>query len=177
MSSVAIRRICASGVCQRITSGTNPGTRDGSESNWSKLPPVFDSPNTPPEIEFRVVSLPPIMSRIKFPMNSMSSMACILGSLAINVMKSGCSSGSRNRRSSHNCLNSLSISNIPALRSSSGKAPPTASLDVARSDHAVSFRRSSNGKSKRVASICVVSSTDTRSTQLNGVRSGRSSSN
>ena len=39
----------------------------------------------------------------------------------------------------------------------------------------MSFERSSNGKSKRVASIWVVSSIDTRSTQLNSSFRGRSS--
>ena len=44
-------------------------------------------------------------------------------------------------------------------------AAPT--LAMATSDHQVSLRRSSNGKSKSVASIIVVSSTETRSTQSN----------
>jgi len=43
--------------------------------------------------------------------------------------------------------------------------PPASAPDVAMSDQWVSLRRSSNGKSKIVASICVVSSMETRSTQ------------
>ncbi len=46
---------------------------------------------------------------------------------------------------------------------------------VTISDQRVSFRRSSKGKSNRVQSIWVVSSTETRSTQLNGSPIGSSS--
>jgi hypothetical protein len=47
---------------------------------------------------------------------------------------------------------------------------------VATSDHQVSSRRSSNGKSNSVASISVVSSIDTLSTQSKGSLRGRLSS-
>ena len=43
---------------------------------------------------------------------------------------------------------------------------PDSGVAVATSDQRVSFRRSSQGKSNRVASIWVVSSMDTLSTQL-----------
>ena len=68
----------------------------------------------------------------------------------------------RSLKSSVNCAKHPMIS---APRSSSlrcaAPSPP-----VKMSDHKVSFRRCSKGKSKRVASICVVSSMDTLSTQL-----------
>jgi len=47
---------------------------------------------------------------------------------------------------------------------------------VVTSDQRVSLRRSSNGKSNSVASICVVSSIDTRSTKLKVSLRGKSSS-
>ena len=52
---------------------------------------------------------------------------------------------------------------------------PPSGRPTATSDQYVSLRRSSNGKSNRVASICVVSSIDTLSTQLNVSPSGSSS--
>lgn len=52
---------------------------------------------------------------------------------------------------------------------------PARVLTVATLDQWVSFVRSSNGKSNKVASIWVVSSTDTRSTQSNVTPRGRSS--
>ena len=53
--------------------------------------------------------------------------------------------------------------------------PPLGSA-VATSDQRVSLRRSSNGKSNSVASICVVSSIETRSTKLKVSLRGRLSS-
>ena len=52
----------------------------------------------------------------------------------------------------------------------------TSGTEVATSDHQVSSLRSSKGKSNSVASICVVSSIDTRCTQLNSSLRGSSSS-
>ena len=49
-------------------------------------------------------------------------------------------------------------------------------IEVATSDQRVSLCRSSNGKSNSVASICVVSSIDTRCTQLKGSSRGSPSS-
>ena len=53
--------------------------------------------------------------------------------------------------------------------------PPLIGIAVATSDQRVSLRRSSNGKSNRVASIWVVSSMETRSTQSNVSPMGRAS--
>ena len=69
-SAVAVRRIWITGVCQRTISGTRLFTSSGlarSFANWSGN---WLSPNSPPVIELRVVSLPPTRNRIRMPMRS-----------------------------------------------------------------------------------------------------------
>ena len=102
-------------------------------------------------------------------------MSRVAGLWAIKVIRSLCSAGSQFKRSCHSAVNSFKHSISPSLRASSGKVPPVATLEVAKSDQAVSFRRSSNGKSKIVANICVVSSIETDSTQLNSSPTGSAS--
>ena len=65
-----------------------------------------------------------------------------------------------------------------AMRSASlfTTASAASMLAMATSDQWVSLRRSSHGKSNRVASIMAVSSVETRSTQSNGWLRGRPSS-
>ena len=43
----------------------------------------FDNPHTPPDIEFRVVSLPPTISRLQFASNSRKSMFRVASACAI----------------------------------------------------------------------------------------------
>ena len=62
-----------------------------------------------------------------------------------------------------------------ARRCSSESMMPMPGPAVATSDQRVSLRRSSKGKSKRVASICAVSSMETLSTQLKASPTGSSS--
>src|SRR3954453_12952910 len=67
-------------------------------------------------------------------------------------------------------------SNSSARRCSWLSYTPLFGRAVATSDQRVSLRRSSHGKLKSVASICVVSSIETRSTQLNVLLRGKLSS-
>jgi len=74
MSRVALRRMWASGVCQRMVSETIEGIRPWSAlslSYWSRF--SFKA-RMEPVMVLRVVSLPPTISRIRFPRYSMRSM-------------------------------------------------------------------------------------------------------
>ena len=79
-------------------------------------------------------------------------------------------------RSAHILLKYSSISKSSARLSSSVSMMPEPGAAVATSDQRVNFLRSSKGKSKSVASIWVVSSIDTLSTQLKVSPIGRESS-
>ena len=161
----------ASGVCQRIISDTILGIRCGAAFTLSSSPGYSFMASTPPEIEFRVVSLPPTMSSSKLPRNSMGAMCLVDSPWASIEIKS--LAGADCWRSSHNFVKYSRHSINSARRCSWVSVNPIPGGVVATSLHLVSLRRSSNGKSNSVANIWVVSSTDTRSTQSNDSSKGR----
>ena len=116
------------------------------------------------------MSLPPTISKIRLPRNSIGCISLVFSPCASMEMRSR--PGSESLRSSHKRVKNARHSRRCARRSSvetiSGPA-------VTMSDQNVSLRRSSNGKSKSVASICVVNSMETLSTQSNVSPSGRES--
>ena len=79
-------------------------------------------------------------------------------------------------RSFHSRMKQARHSISSAWRASSEALIPESGCAVATSDQRVSLRRSSHGKSNRMASICVVSSMDTQSTQSKVSPTGRASS-
>ncbi len=102
MSDSAVRRMWASGVCQRMISGTMFGIKDRSAFSLAYCAGYWLSASTPPEIELRVVSLPPTISSIRLPKSSIGSliMSRVSGSWASNEMKSnlgGAAARSRHR--------------------------------------------------------------------------------
>ena len=128
---------------------------------------------TQPEIELRVVSLPPTISRMRLPRNS-----------CVHVRASPRRApASRSGRCFGGCVDALvpqsreivdaSVELGLRARPRSSTRPSVPGVVVATSDQRVSLRRSSNGKSNRVASICVVSSIETWSTQSNASPLGR----
>src|SRR5690606_11654369 len=62
VSTRAVRRICDSGVCQRMISETILPIRPGSAFSFSHSFEFWPSARTPPVMELRVVSLPPTIS-------------------------------------------------------------------------------------------------------------------
>src|SRR6267154_2766525 len=74
VSTSAVRRMCASGVCQRITSGTMESISAGSSrSFWYCSGNSFNA-STEPLMVLRVVSLPPTISRMMLPIRLSGSM-------------------------------------------------------------------------------------------------------
>ncbi len=166
--------MCASGVCQRITSGTSPAISAGSARSLSYCSGFSFKASTEPVIELRVVSLPPTISKMRLPSRLSRSMPRVAWLCAIMEMRSlfiGARARSANSRAKVSPHSASS-----ARRCSSLAYTPLLGSAVATSDQRVSLRRSSQGKSNSVASICVVSSIDTRSTQLKVSLRGRLSS-
>src|SRR5436305_14515612 len=81
--------------------------------------------------------------------------------------------GSELTRSFQSFVKYAAHSSITCRRSSGEETTPLLGSAVETSDQRVSLRRSSNGKSNSVASICVVSSIETRSTKLKDSLRGR----
>ncbi len=69
VSASAVRRMWASGVCQRMISGTMLAISSGLARSFWYWSGILFSAYTAPEIELRVVSLPPTISRIRLPRN------------------------------------------------------------------------------------------------------------
>ena len=114
---------------------------------------------------FRVVSLPPTISRMTFPWKVMKSMSRVAGLCAIIEIRS--MPGSALTRSSHSPLKAVKHSIIASLLCCQLFTGPWPGWFMIMSDHQGSLRRCSNGKSNSVASVIAVSSFDTRSTQSN----------
>ncbi len=74
--------MCASGVCQRIVSETIEGISDGSARSLAYWSGNLLRAKTLPEIVLRVVSLPPIVSRMTFPRYSNWFMPRVAGPCA-----------------------------------------------------------------------------------------------
>ena len=88
VSTSAVRRICASGVCQRITSGTMVSISAGlSRSFWYWSGCSF-SASTEPLMVLRVVSLPPTISRMMLPIKLSGSMCRVASLCAIIEIRS-----------------------------------------------------------------------------------------
>ena len=122
----------------------------------------------------RVVSLPPTISSNRLPRYSNGGISRVFSPCASMDTKS--SPGFFNRSSLSRIKYSKHSSNSSLRCSIDSIMPPGCGIAKVMSDQRVSFLRSSNGKSKRVASIMVVNSIDTVSTQSNGVSSGKLSS-
>ncbi len=120
---------------------------------------------------FRVVSLPPTISSNKLPRYWNGGMSLVSSPCASMETKS--SPGFFSRSSFSLMKYSRHSSNSSRRCSIDSMMPPGCGIANVMSDHRVSFRRSSKGKSNKVASIMVVSSIDTVSTQSNGSSSGR----
>src|SRR5580704_4676364 len=125
----------------------------------------------PPVMVLRVVSLPPTISSRMFPRNSINGMSLVASPWASIEIKSLV--GGWVAFTSHRPLKYIAQA-MNSLRMSSWVISSEVS-EVVRSDQYCSLRRSSNGKSNKVASIWMVSSTETRSTQSNGSPIGSSS--
>ena len=106
-------------------------------------------------------------------MNSSSDISLIASEWIIIEMRSG-DGGAASLRS-HKARNSVAIWYRWVSRSIRVSGLRASSMSPAQSDQVVSLRRSSHGKSNSIASIPVVSSIDTRSTQSNVPPSGSSS--
>ena len=176
VSQVAVRRMCASGVCQRTISGTIESTSAGLARSFAHSSGWRDSASRPPVMELRVVSLPPTISSTRLPMYSRGDMFRVEAPWASIDTRSV--RGGALTRSFHSRVKYAAILPISAARSSHDATTrrSTSGFAVAQSDQWVSSRRSSSGKSNSVASISVVSSIDTRSTQSKVSPRGRSSS-
>ena len=120
-----------------------------------------------PEMVLRVVSLPPMISRMTFPRYSNWSMSArrravrqhrdqVARGLGVHPLVPQVQEVGRSTRSSRRA-------SAPSCRRCRGPAGV-----MTMSDQRVSLRRSSNGKSNSVASVIAVSSIETLSTQSNG---------
>ena len=113
-------------------------------SNWSGN---WLRASTPPLMEFRVVSLPPTISRTRLPKNSIGrSIKSLVSSLLCSiVMRSKPGSSPAARRASlsrHRALSPRAASTNPRKTLSLSEGPPLAcSMELARSDHSTSLRR------------------------------------
>ena len=123
-----------------------------------------------PEIVLRVVSLPPMISKPTFPWNSCRSISRVAGPWASMEIRSN--RGSEDARSRHISSKAPKHSSSWLRFCSQLVTGPKPGALVIMSDQWVSFRRSSKGKSNRVAKVMAVSSLETRSTQSNGVPIG-----
>ena len=144
-SSSAVRRIWITGVCQRMISDTRPGISAGLSRTLRRSSGYWLSPQTPPDIELRVVSFPPTRKRIRMPMRSRNDILLVRSLCARIEMMSN--SGGRLARSSHNTfMYSVNLSSS-AKRSSSERTSASGALmsQIATSDHRISSRRSSSG--------------------------------
>ena len=121
------------------------------------------------------MSLPPTMSKIRLPKNSSGSISLVFSPWASIETRSD-PGVVIDARSFQRPVKYSRHSNSSAWRWASESTMPVPGEAVATSDHRVSLRRSSKGKSNRVANIWVVNSIETRSTQLKEVPTGRSSS-
>ena len=126
--------------------------------------------STRPDMELRVVSLPPTSRRAMAPMNRCSSMSPI-ASLCASIERRSPLGGAA-LRSSNTFLNAAAISKTCFSRSafSSGSGPM--SIFAAQSDQIGNLSRSSQGQSNNVAIIAVVSGTEMLDTQSNASVSG-----
>ncbi len=79
MSSSAVRRMWASGVCQRMVSETIEGIRSGVSRSFLYWSGFLFRAKTEPEMVLRVVSLPPTVSRMTLPCTSRMSMSRVSG--------------------------------------------------------------------------------------------------
>ena len=70
-SATAVRRMCTIGDCQRMISDTALGISEGLSRSLRYSSGWLFSAHTPPDIELRVVSLPPTMSSTRFPRKSL----------------------------------------------------------------------------------------------------------
>ena len=120
------------------------------------------------------MSLPPTISSKMLPRYSIGGIFFVASPCDSIEMRSF--PGSSFTRSFHSRVNVARQSCIASHRSSLLLMMPPPGIAVAASDQKVSLWRSSNGKSNSVASIWVVSSIETRSTQSNSSPIGRSSS-
>ena len=88
VSTSAVRRIWAKGVCQRITSGTIVSISAGlSRSFWYWSGFSFKA-STDPLMVLRVVSLPPTISRMMLPIRLSGSMCRVASLCAIIEIRS-----------------------------------------------------------------------------------------
>jgi hypothetical protein len=147
---------------------------EGSSSNSLRWSGNLSNAWTIPLIVLRVVSLPPTISSTRLPMNSSGLIWFIAGEWIIIEMRSPV--GSECARSIHNCMKYAPISLRIAWRWTSRSRTRPISVSPAQSDQNVSSRRSSHGKSNSSASMPVVSSIETVSTQSNTWRRGSVSS-
>ena len=120
------------------------------------------------------MSLPPTMRRTRLPRYSRGGMFAKAGLLAIMEMKSRlfppCRSFHSFWKYSRHSKRMRSLSSSVMF-----DAPTSSGLEVAASDQKGRRCRSSKGKSKSVASICVVSSMETAGTQSKRSPTGRPS--
>ncbi len=150
-SEVVVLRISGSGVCQRMISGTRESTSDGFSRSFCHSSGRSCKARSPPEMEFRVVSLPPTIKRINVPISSWGSIAAISECASIEIMSDRTGSFARCARSAEKVVTHGSSSSRRWASEITGPSGDVAK--VATSDHQVSLRLSSKGKSKRVASI------------------------
>ena len=80
--------MCATGLCQRMISGTMFGMRLGLASSFSYSAGLRFKASTPPLIELRVVSLPPTIKSRMLPRYSFGGMLRVLSPLASVEIKS-----------------------------------------------------------------------------------------
>ena len=118
------------------------------------------------------MSLPPTINSKRLPRNSYGCISRVASPLASIDTKS---LPGFPTRSCHNRVKYSKQESISWRPSSLDSTMPSSCPAVTTSDQRVSFRRSSNGKSNKVASIWVVSSMETVSTQSNVSPTGNAS--
>ena len=102
VSASAVRRMWASGVCQRMISGTALSISAGLARSLAICSGCWCSASTPPVIELRVVSLPPTISSSKLPRYSCGDMWRVAGACAnIEIRSPRLDSGGALTRSFH----------------------------------------------------------------------------
>ena len=89
VSRVTVRRMCGTGVTQRIISGTMLAASFGLARSLAYCSGNWLSTSSPPVIELRVVSLPPTISSTIMPRNSCAGMFAVAGECASIEIRSG----------------------------------------------------------------------------------------
>ncbi len=153
MSQVAVRLKQFTGVTQRSISSTPEGMRDGSASRRARCSGCSMSASMPPEMRFRVVSLPATVSMRKKLSNSASLRLKPSTSALTRMVQRSCSSRWPLRCSAisfayiHTCIAASFASSCEVPNSGSSKP-------MRRLDQSKSLCRSSIGTPRNSAMTC-----------------------